>query len=450
MAFDQKSTDDRPVTQTFSSLELLPRLIRALEEQGFTEPTPVQSQAIPIALSGKDMLVSAATGTGKTVAFLLPIIQQLMANKSPRQGSRCLILAPTRELAKQLFKQCEKLVQYTYLKPGLFIGGEDFKFQAALLRKDPEIIIATPGRILELITKEAALVSHLEHLVLDEADTMLELGFEEDVAAIAGHCGDNYQTLMFSATLDRKGVKHLAMQLLNEPETLIVDSHRQQRENIKQEVILADDLAHKKNLLAWLLENETFEKAIVFTNTKTQTTALRGFLRGKKFRAACLNSDMSQEERSAVMANFRSHHTRVLVATDVASRGLDISSIDLVINFDMARNGDDYVHRIGRTGRVETSGHAVSFVMSNEWNLMVAIERYTRTRFIQRTVSAFIGRFKGPKKLKNSGKIASKTKRNKTTTKDKKITKAARKKAAVHKPMDGFAPMKKKPGTKPK
>lgn len=433
----------------FSDLSLLPRLIRALEEEGYKKPTPVQRQAIPKVLEGKDLLVSAATGTGKTAAFLVPVIQQLMKNKAPRQGSRCLILAPTRELARQIFKSCEKLIQYTYLKSGLFIGGEDFFYQKALLRKDPEIIIATPGRILEHIKKGSALVEHLEHLVLDEADTMLELGFQEDVTEIAQQCSASRQTLMFSATLDRRGIATLAADLLNDPETIVVDKHRQQHKSIKQQVILADDEDHKKNLLHWLLSNESFHKALIFTNTKTGSNRIRGFLRGKKFKADSLNSDMSQDERSATMASFRSHTTQVLVATDVASRGLDVSDIDLVINFDMARNGDDYIHRIGRTGRADQQGVAISFITAREWNLMVAIERYTQAQFERRTIKALVGKYKGPKKVKNSGKVAGKAKRPKLKDDKVKGTKLKSrpkksKSAAKKAPVDGFAPMKKK------
>ncbi|WP_026244584.1 DEAD/DEAH box helicase [Dasania marina] len=431
----------------FSAMPLNERLLRALHELNIKTPTAVQQQAIPAALAGKDLRVSAATGTGKTIAFLLPVLQPMFEGKATiAEGSRCVILAPTRELAKQIFKTCKSLCRFSYLKTALIIGGEEFKYQQALLRKDPEIIIATPGRLLEHLQKGSALLSQLEFLVLDEADKMLELGFLDDVTAIAGHSNTQRQTLMFSATLERRGIAELSAGILNEPETIQVDTHRQQHKNIRQQVILADDYEHKKNLLDWLLSNETFGKALVFTNTKTDSNRVRGFLRGKKYRAASINSDMSQEDRSTTMTSFRSGATQILVATDVASRGIDINDIDLVINFDMARNGDDYIHRIGRTGRVEQKGLAISFITAKEWNLMAAIERYVTVSFEKRTIKPLLGKYKGPKKLKSSGKAASTTKRSKVKAAEpkKKKKKTGARPSRPVKALDGFAPIKKK------
>jgi superfamily II DNA/RNA helicase len=435
----------------FSDLNLNNRLIRSLDDQNIKTPTPVQLQAIPQAHQSKDLMVSAATGTGKTLAFLLPIMNQLLDKKGAKEGSRCLVLAPTRELAKQIFKTCQGLSRYTHLKCALFVGGEDYKFQKALLRKDPEIVIATPGRILEHVEKGNALFSHLEYLVLDEADRMLEMGFYDDVMAIAESCSAERQTLLFSATLDRRGITELAKGVLNNPETIKVDSHRQQHENITQQIVLADDYDNKKNLLNGLLSTQEFTKALVFTNTKIDSNRVRGFLRGKKYRASSINSDMTQEERTTTMRSFSTGSTQILVATDVASRGLDINDIDLVINFDMARNGDDYIHRIGRTGRVNNKGLAVSFICPNEWNLMIAIERYINSKIEKRVISGLLGKWKGPKKTKTSGKLSSKVKRNKidaTGTKKSKTKSKSKAKAKTSKPkiapLDGFAPIKKK------
>ena len=434
----------------FSDLHVDKRLLRSLDDQNIKTPTAVQTQAIPALMEPGDYMVSAATGTGKTLAFLLPVLEQLLLSKGPKEGSRCLILAPTRELAKQIFKACHQLARYTYLKTGLFVGGEDFKYQKALLRKDPEIVIGTPGRILEHAQKGNALFENIEHFVIDEADSILELGFYDDIVAIAEHCNQDRQTFLFSATLDRKAIHQLAQSVLSAPTVIAVEGHRKKHQNIQQQIILADDYDHKKNLLDWVLSNQSFNKALVFTNTKTDSNRVRGFLRGKKYKAASINSEMSQDERNATMANFRSHNTKVLVATDIASRGLDISDIDLVINFDMARNGDDYIHRIGRTGRAESAGLAISFICPNEWNLMIAIERYLNNKFERRVIKALVGKWKGPKKTKSSGKVAGKTKRkNSAIASDKPKGKNKSKEPSKPKfnktqPIDGFAPFKKK------
>ena len=395
----------------FSDLSLNERLLKVLTELKFTEPTPVQQKTIPSALQGKDLQVGAETGSGKTAAFLLPVLQRLHEQPAPRSGTRVLVLVPTRELARQVQKQCEVLARYTYVKSGVITGGDSFKFQAASLRKNPEIVIATPGRLLEHLERGTADLKDLEVLVLDEADRMLDMGFSEDVLTIADSCCPERQTLLFSATMEQRGLKVVIDKVLKEPEVITLNSARDKHSNITQQIILADDLAHKEKLLAWLLKNETYTKAVVFTNTRVQADKLGGWLRYNKLKAGTLHGDMTQDERNQMMSHLREGRINVLVATDVAARGLDVKGVGLVINLDMARSGDDYVHRIGRTGRAGEQGLAITFISSPEWNLMASIERYLNVKFERRIIKGLEGNYKGPKKLKASGKAASRKKK---------------------------------------
>ncbi|OGT70919.1 MAG: RNA helicase [Gammaproteobacteria bacterium RIFCSPLOWO2_02_FULL_57_10] len=380
------------------------RLLKSVDKLGFEQPTPVQQQAIPLAMAGKDLLVNAATGSGKTAAFLLPILQRMITSPGPKEGTRALVLVPTRELARQIGKECEKLASYCGLKVGVITGGQEFSVQRALLRRDPQIIIATPGRTLELVKEGTTLFTGLEVLVLDEADRLFEMGFIDDVLAIIATCNPARQTMLLSATLPA-GVRRL-MQVLNEPERVTVNTAREQHDSIRQQYILADDDKHKEKLLLWLLENEPFERALVFTNTRDQANHLCGVMRYRGQRAGFLHGEVKQDIRNSTTTAFRDGKINVLVASDVASRGLDVKGIDLVVNFDMARKGDDYVHRIGRTGRAGQQGLAVAFIAPNEWNLKASIERYLNVTFESRKIKELPGTYKGPKKLKASGKAA--------------------------------------------
>lgn len=395
----------------FTDLLLDQRLLKSVDKLGFEQPTPVQLQAIPLALAGKDLLVNAATGSGKTAAFLLPILQRMITSPGPKEGTRALVLVPTRELARQIGKECEKLASYCGIKVGVITGGQEFSVQRALLRRDPQIVIATPGRTLELVKEGTTLFTGLEVLVLDEADRLFEMGFIDDVLAIIATCSPARQTMLLSATLPA-GVRRL-MQVLNEPERVTVNTAREQHDSIRQQYILADDDKHKEKLLLWLLENEPFERALVFTNTKDQANHLCGVMRYRGQRAGFLHGDVKQDIRNSTTTAFREGKINVLVASDVASRGLDVKGIDLVVNFDMARKGDDYVHRIGRTGRAGEQGLAVAFIAPNEWNLKASIERYLNVIFESRKVKELPGTYKGPKKLKASGKAAGSAKRKK-------------------------------------
>ena len=438
----------------FTEFNLNPQIEKALEALEFTTPTPVQTQAIPVALAGNDIMACAQTGSGKTAAFILPTLHNLMNSPQPNSGTRALVLAPTRELARQLFKQCEALAKFTGIQTGLITGGESFKFQAATFRKNPEIIISTPGRLIDHLGRKPTLMEDVEVLILDEADRMLDMGFAEDVTGIADACKQQHQTLLFSATMNQKGIKHIIKQVLNEPVVISVDEIKDKHASITQQMILADDDQHKDRLMTWMLANETYRQCIIFCNTKIKTDEIYHFLRFHKHKVGVLHGDMTQDERNHIMSRMQQGHISVLVATDVASRGLDVKNIDLVINYDLPRSADDYVHRIGRTGRAGEQGIAVSLINHFEWNLKSTIERYLQTELEVRKVKALIGKYKGPKKLKSNGKPVGKKKKDPSKGASKKPAnkKTNKPKAAPPKPKgpakpsfgDGSAPFKPK------
>lgn len=388
----------------FSSFDLHGALQQALTKNGFEIPTPVQQRTIPASLTRQNLLVSAKTGSGKTLAFLLPSLHHLLINPNYYAGTRVLVLVPTRELAQQIHLQCQQLLEETSLKVALITGGEDFKKQQNALRKNTAVVIATPGRILELLTLDTAPFENLETLILDEADRMLDMGFSEDVLTIAKQCNENCQTLLFSATLTHAGVLKMADKVLKKYELIALNTLRDELPHIQQQIVLADDNPHKEQLLAWLLLNETFEKALVFSNSRAQADALCDPVRAKGVRATVLHGDMDQKERQRVMKLFRDGVVNVLIATDLAARGLDIKGIQLVISFEVPRNGINYLHRIGRTGRSDETGLTITLVKHTEWNLMAGIERFLRQSFIRRNIKELEGKFQGPKKLKASGK----------------------------------------------
>jgi len=450
----------------FSGFELDLRLKQAIEKAGFDEPSPVQQQAIPVALTGRDLLVSAETGSGKTAAFLLPLMHKLLQKtveqeRAEPSSTRALVLVPTRELAIQIVKQCDLLASCSHLKTGLIIGGNSFKYQQAIFRKNPEIIIATPGRMAEHISHASCDLTDIEVLVLDEADRMLDLGLAEDVIRIANNCNGSRQTFLFSATLTHKAFAAIEQDILDNPEIIKLNAGRQQNGNIKQQVILADGDEHKDNLLSALFERQEFTKALVFCNTRAQVNRLCGLIRyrssaEKPQRAGLLHGDMSQEERRDTVSKLRGGSLNIIFATDLAARGLDIKGVDLIINYDVPRSGTDYTHRIGRTGRAGEEGLAVALVSSNDWNLMSSIERFLKVRLERRKLAGLEARYKGPKKLKSSGKAAgSKKKKNKNNaakmginskkTKPKKSGKSeSRESSEGDRSKQGFSPLKKK------
>lgn len=461
----------------------------ALAALKLAAPTDVQAQVIPEALSGRDLLVSAKTGSGKTLAYLIPSVQRILSEEQDTSaGTLVLILVPTRELARQVEKHFAPLGKNTGLQAGVIIGGSDFKYQKSLLRKNPEFIIATPGRLVELIKIGSVDLEALQTLVIDEADHMLDMGFRADVLTIVEACASQRQTLLLSATLRHSGVTRIAGEVLRDATQITVGSERSRHVHIHQQVILSDDKSHKEKLLVHLLnsnadvdkgrarkeavsepanvplemseaqvppvkENEekspwgnakikvrprqtdtdagnveqteseqgepvdansapsSERKSLIFTNKRVTADQLSALLRYHKFRAGVLHGELSQEERNFMVAQFAEGKIKVLVASDVAARGLDVKDIDTVINFDFPRSVDDYIHRIGRTGRAGRQGLAISFVSANDWDLMAAIQRYTETAFERRTIKNLKAKFTGPKKLKSNGKAAGKKKK---------------------------------------
>lgn len=391
---------------SFSEFELDDLLIKAINKVGYEAPTPVQQQAIPPILANRDCLVSAETGSGKTAAYLLPVLQLLLDSPDKSIGIKALILCPTRELAQQIYGQCQQFSEFTALKTGIITGGSDFKKQQMALTKDTDIIIATPGRLLEHFQLETHYFQRLSILILDEADRMLDMGFSDDVLTIVESCNKQRQTLLFSATLTHFGVIKIADKVLNTPKVVALNTLHDGHSNITQQLLLADDHDHKLKLLEWLLHHETYDKALVFANTRLRAQELHSVMRIKGIRAGLLHGEIDQKDRNRTMALYRDGVVNTLVATDLAARGLDIKGINLVINFDMPRNGIDYIHRIGRTGRADEQGTTIALVKHTEWNLMAGIERFLNQQFIRRTIKELQGSYQGPKKLKTSGKAA--------------------------------------------
>ena len=389
---------------SFADSQLAEPLLRGIDKAGFALPTPVQAAVIPTALSGRDLMAEAATGSGKTAAFLLPVMHRLLESPAPRAGTRALVLVPTRELAKQVLEHFHAIGSYTRLTAAVIVGGEPRNHQVNALRRNPEILIATPGRLREHLETGEADLGDLVCLVLDEADRMLDMGLVEDVLAIIQHTAGGRQSMLFSATLHRRGVTELAAHLLREPLSITVDHHRSAHPDIEHRVILADDPAHKGLLLHRLLATEEYERALVFANTRIGAEHAAARLAGLNIRCAVLHGELDQRERKRVMGLFRDGTVPVLVASDVAARGLDVQGVELVVNLDVPRSGDDYLHRSGRTGRAGERGQTVTLVSAPEWNRMAGIERYLGIgveQLVLDGLDGLEGRFKGaPKRRK--------------------------------------------------
>lgn len=439
----------------FEDLQLDRHLRLGLDALALTDATEVQKLAVPAALHGTDLLVSAETGSGKTLAYLIPLSQKILAAVSDkRPGTRAVILVPTRELARQVLKQCRQLLVMSPLQAQAITGGADFKYQQAQLRKDPEIVVATPGRLLEHCQKRSVDLSALQTLVLDEADRMLDMGFRDDVVKVTGFCPAGKQVLLLSATLSHRGVGAIAETLLQSPQTIAVGQVRQPHSSIDHQLILADSQEHKDKLLTSLLQLGGFHRALVFSNKRNTAVRLANLLRTQDLRCATLHGEMSTEERKHVMHQFHDGKVHIVCASDLAARGIDVAGIDLVINYDIPYSGDNYLHRTGRTGRAGAKGLAVSLANATEWNLMVSIERYLALRFERRVLPGLKAKYNGPKKLKSSGKAAGSKKKpgkssadkSKTRVRNQKNVGKRRAKAAdgATPANDGFAPLKKR------
>jgi len=363
---------------SFAELGLNPLVLKSLESTGYENPTEVQNQAIPAAIAGKDLLVSSHTGSGKTAAFLLPSLHKLAEpSLLPGSGPRLLVLCPTRELALQVQKQAMIYGKgLKKLRTVCLVGGAPFGPQFQALKVNPEVMIATPGRLIDHLERGRIDFSRLEILVLDEADRMLDMGFIEDIEDIVSRTPEFRQTLMFSATLDGT-VGQLAREMTQDPLRIEVATREEHKGNIEQSLLFVDDINHKHRLLDHLLRDAAVTQAVVFTATKRSAEELAESLLEQGFTAAALHGDMPQHKRTRTLQRLRDGQTRILVATDVAARGIDVAGISHVINFDAPRQAEDYVHRIGRTGRAGRTGVTVMLVHGKERGIVRDIERYT-------------------------------------------------------------------------
>ena len=386
----------------FSELLLDDPLFDAIEHLGFTDMTEVQQAAMPLALEGRDLIVNARTGSGKTLAYVVPMLQQILDN--PQTVSQALILSPTRELCRQINKQCNLLAKFTDISSTIIIGGEDPRHQIKALQTFPDIIVATPGRLLEHVKRDVIDLDAINILIIDEADRMLDMGFIDDVITIATQCSDECQTLLFSASFNQKKFQELTEAVLYQAETIIVDSPRDSSENIHQQKLLADDSAHKIKLCAHLIAAGEHSKTIIFANKKDTVNSIGAGLQSNGIDSVIIHSDVDQDMRNQLLRKFRLGAIKVLVATDVASRGLDIPDLDLIINFDVPKNGDDYLHRIGRTGRMHETGDAITLVNATDWNRMISIENFLGIESTEISIDSLPARYTGPQQRKSSGK----------------------------------------------
>lgn len=378
-------------TKSFNQLGLSDQLLTTLTELNFTAPTSVQEQAIPLVLEGKDVLAGAQTGTGKTAAFGLPIIQRLIETKdnvipNPKLV-RALVLVPTRELAQQVFDNVTSYAKGTDIKVVVAYGGVSMKVQTDNLRGGADILVATPGRLIDHIFTKNIILNHTEVLVLDEADRMLDMGFMPDIKRILSRMNDVRQTLFFSATFDNK-IKTIAHRMMQSPSEIQVTPKNSTADTVTQ-MVYPVDKSRKSELLAYLIGSKNWQQVLVFTKTKQGTDALVKELKLDGIKAASINGDKSQGARQKALDDFKSGKVRALIATDVAARGIDIQQLEQVVNYDMPFKAEDYVHRIGRTGRAGNSGLAISLMSQDEAYLLGDIERLLDTRLPQEWLEGF-------------------------------------------------------------
>ncbi|WP_037027384.1 ATP-dependent RNA helicase SrmB [Psychromonas aquimarina] len=368
---------------SFEALELDQHLLNAIAKMGHKRPTSIQTLAIPPAMDEQDIMASAPTGTGKTLAFLLPAVQRLIDFPRRKGGSaRILVLTPTRELAVQVGGVAQQLVEGTDLVVGSIIGGVSYEEQERVITDNVDIVIATPGRLMEYIDSEAFDCREVECLVLDEADRMLDMGFIAEMDRIAGETRWRKHTSLFSATLEGKGLREFSRDVLNSPVQLTAEVSRRESGKIIQWVHLADSPEHKLQLLAAILQQEAKEeeqqqKVIVFVKTRDRLAELVAQLAELQIPCNYLRGEMDQEKRNQALTQFRTGHINILIATDVAARGIDVPDITHVINYDMPRSADIYVHRIGRTARGGKKGTAVSLIEAHDIDILAKVERYT-------------------------------------------------------------------------
>jgi superfamily II DNA/RNA helicase len=389
------------MNMTFEELQLAPKLLQAITACGYETPTPIQAQTIPTLLAGSDLIGSAQTGTGKTAAFVLPALHRLATVAATRTAPRgvgmprVLVLAPTRELAQQVASQVVAYGRFLPVKTVAIFGGAPYPVQNRELQRGVDVLVATPGRLIDHLERGRIDLSQVEMLILDEADRMLDMGFTDDVDRITALTPKTRQTVLFSATFDG-AIARLAARLLRDPVRVDVKAEKSAPLAIEQRVHFADDHAHKNRLLDHLLADTAMSQSIVFIATKRDAEALATRLQGEGHAARALHGDMTQRERTRTLQDMRRGGVRTLVATDVAARGLDVAGITHVINFDLPRQAEDYVHRIGRTGRAGAAGVAVSLANHADRGALRAIERYTGAAIPELVVAGLEPRRRAP------------------------------------------------------
>ncbi|GAD79705.1 DEAD/DEAH box helicase [Vibrio ezurae] len=408
----------------FKELGLDNRLMKNLDHYSFKNATEIQQQAIPVALAGKDLLASSKTGSGKTLAFVLPMLHKALKSKAfSAKDPRGVILAPTRELARQVYGELRTMLGGLSYTATLIVGGENFNDQVKALRKYPRFIVATPGRLADHLEHRSLFLDGLDTLVLDEADRMLDLGFAPELMRIhklAKH--RRRQTLMFSATLDHAEVHDMAMEMLNAPKRISIESGNAHHTDIDQKFYLCDHLDHKEALLHRIIADADYNQIMIFTATRSDTERLTVELNKLNLKAVALSGGLTQTQRNTIMSQFERTVFKILVTTDIASRGIDIANVSHVINFDMPKHTEEYVHRVGRTGRAGNKGMALSLVGPKDWDSFKRVESFLQQDLTFDVLEGLKGKFKGikPKKPAFRGK-ANKT--NKKPTAAKKVAK---------------------------
>jgi ATP-dependent RNA helicase RhlE len=378
------SCEDQHSSLGFAQLGLSEQVLKGILALGFEKPTPIQERSIPILLNGGDVIGSAQTGTGKTAAFALPILTRL---QNPQKGSRALILVPTRELACQVNESIQTFARFTCLRTALLYGGVGYGRQLADLRRGADLIIATPGRLLDHLERGTVQLGQISFLVLDEADRMLDMGFLPDVKRILSKVPSQRQTALFSATIPPQ-IESLIKWAMRTPEIVEIGQRRSPAQTVRHAIYPVAD-TQKAELLKALLKQVNYSSAIVFCRTRRRADAIGRMLHGSNHPVAVIHSDRSQRERDAALGGFRNGKFKVLVATDIAARGIDVAEVSHVINYDVPQHPEDYVHRIGRTGRAEAEGDAFTLMVAEDSSSVHAIERFIGRKINREKLDSF-------------------------------------------------------------
>lgn len=373
---------------SFKSLGLSHDILSAIDKIGFDKPTAIQKETIPLAIDGHDLIASAQTGSGKTAAFILPALNMLTIKDNKNYpDARVLVLTPTRELALQISKMTALYAHFMpWIKVATIVGGVSYRIQIRALSRKVDIIIATPGRLIDQAQNGKLKLNSIKLLILDEADRMLDMGFIDDINNIVSRIPKEHQTLLFSATLGRE-VEELSSKMLKNPIRISLTNSKQKHDHITQKLLYADNMTHKIKILEYILKDTALDQAIVFTSTKRGADTLSDLLIKNGFSVGALHGDMNQKQRTNTISKLQRGQLQILVATDVAARGIDIEHISHAVNFDLPMQAEDYIHRIGRTGRAGKQGTALTIAIHNEFNKIKNIERFIGQKIITEIIS---------------------------------------------------------------